>query len=408
MNLEDLWPYLSGYLRLRVTGPSPERFLNLAAARGHRLWRTRRRGPALEVNVTVASFRRLRRLCRRARVRVRILDKRGLPFALDRLSRRPWALVGAVLGLTLLYLLSATVWVVRIEGARELDPELLREVVANLGLRPGMLKAFVDPEEVERGLVLAVHGVSWAAVELHGGVAVVRVVEKDPLERPEVFVPPADVVAARDGVVTSMIVLAGEPVVREGDTVREGQVLIVGRQLAVTGPTEPGAHPPGSAYTDVVARGVVKARVWYQAYAEARRHALTHEPTGRRWVRVTLAVDGREVWPLYGWWSCPHGLYERRATRFPLPLPSWRTDTDRVEIVTTIYTEVRDVRRDLGLEEAVKAAQDAAAAALEKKLPPEIRPASYHFEVVVENDILVGVLAAVEVVEDIARTKERR
>ncbi len=389
MTLDNLWSYLRGYVRIRVTGPAVERFVNLAVSRGHRLWQTRRSGRSLEANVEARSFRRLRRAARRTRSRVRILERHGLPFLLARTRRRPFLVLGAAVCLVALYAFSLVIWVVDVEGTAELDPELILEVAASLGLRPGVLRGSVNPREVERGLILAVNGLSWAAVELHGATALIRVIEKVPLEKPVVPAPPADIVAAKDGVIQSLIVLAGQPVVKEGDTVKAGQVLISGG-------------------TDTVARGIAKSRVWYQAYAEVRLHSLVHEPTGRWWRHVVVRLGDRVTLPLWGWWSQPRGLYERREERREVPW--WRSGPwpVEVEIVTTVYTQVRDVRRDVTPEEAEAMARDAAVAALKDLLPEGSEPVVYDFEVTVKNDILIGVLATAETLEDIAQTRERR
>jgi len=407
MRVEDLGHYLAGYVRLRVSGHGVERFVNLAAAQGHHFWRTRRGPRALEANVSLASFRRLRPAARRTGCRVRIIKKRGLPFVLALARRRPLMLAGAVLSLLALYVLSSMVWVVRVEGTENLDPDLLREVAASLGLRPGVLKMSLNPGQIERGLLLAVHGLSWAAVELHGAVALIKIVEKDPLVMPEFPEPPADVVAAKDGLIVKLIVLAGQAVVNEGSTVKAGDLLIAGRQPAGAAPPPagPGDEPPPPPMADVVAQGIVEARVWYQAYAEVPLQTLTHEPTGKVWRSVVLRVGGWTL-PLYGWWSRPEGFYERRVETW---VPPWfEPGRPPVEVVTTIYTQVAGVRQDYTPAEAEALAREAALALLAERLPEGVVPVSFDFEVAVKSDILIGVLATAETLEDIAETRERR
>ncbi len=421
MRLDDLWAYLSGFVRIRVSGPAAERFVNLVAARGESLWRMRRTARTIEADVSLRTFRRLRPAARRTRSRVRIIRRRGLPFLLRGAGRRPLLVAGAVVSAVALFLLSSVVWVVRIEGAEQFDPGLLREVVASLGVRPGVLKSAVDSRQVERALVLSVNGIAWAAVEMQGVVVSVHIVEKVPLERPDVLVPPAHVLAAKDGVIQTLIVLAGQPVVKEGDTVRKGQLLVRGSQPteAAKPATKPGEKPIPPPEAPAVARAIVKARVWYQAYAEVRLHTLTHEPTGRLWrtVTVRLSRGGSAVAPtgeagggsslsvcVFGWWNRPSGLYERQTKTVRLPLG--RTGGPSAEIVTSLWREVRDVRRDLSPEEAGLLARDTAAEALGRLVPKGSPPLGYHFEVVLRNDILIGVLASAEVIEDIAQGQQ--
>jgi len=407
VRLDDFWAWAAGYVRVRVTGPAKERFVNLAAARGHRIWRARRTSRGLEINTTVGSFRRLRPIARRTRSRVRLLERHGLPFRVGRLRQRPLLVAGAVVSLMTMYLLSSMVWFVRIEGTEQLDADLLREVLGNLGLASGTLKWTLDCRALERNLLLAVNGVSWAAVEVRGVVAVVKVVEKTPLERPEVLAPPADVVAGKGGVITAIIVLAGRAVVKEGDTVRQGDVLILGRQ-PLSGyeppPRKPGdPPPPPPPETEVVARGIVRARVWYEAYAEARLHSLSHQPTGRVWRQVSVHLRGLGEFPLLGWWDAPEGLYERHEKRYTFPFD---LSGASVEITATTYVEVSDLRRDFSPAEAERVAFEAAAASLARQVPQDAAAGFYHYEVLRKDDIFVGVLATAETIEDIARTRQ--
>jgi similar to stage IV sporulation protein len=406
MRLDDLWAYVLGYVRIRVTGPSLERFMNMASARGHRLWGTSRKARSLECNVTVRSFRRLRKIRARTRSRIRILERHGLPFIFYGLGRRPLLVGGALFSMALLYLLSATIWFVRVEGTERFDAGLIEEIAAAMGVRPGTLKSSIDCDEVARGMVLAVNGLSWAVVELRGVVAVVRVIEKDPLEMPEVFTAPADIVAAKDGVIISLIVLAGRAMVKEGDTVHKGDTLIEGLQPAGPPPVVlPGEReqPPPMAW--VVAQGLVKARVWYQAYSEVHLHTIVHRPTGRRWQHVRLELAGRSI-PVIGWWNPPACLYERHTTVTTVPF--WRLDERGIRILTTVYTEVVSEVRDLSPQIAEEQAKETALDMLQKRLPEGSRPVAFHFEVAVKNDIVIGVLASAEVIEDIALTQERR
>lgn len=68
--------------------------------------------------------------------------------------------------------------------------------------------------------------IAWVGVEVKGAKATVRVAEKK-LPVPG-YTNPAHVVARKAGLIRELLVLEGQPLVREGDTVLPGQVLISG------------------------------------------------------------------------------------------------------------------------------------------------------------------------------------
>ena len=62
-----LFRYLKGYVRIRIRGYSPERFLNLCKARGIVLWDLQNMENEYEMNLSIRDFRKIRPLCRKAR-----------------------------------------------------------------------------------------------------------------------------------------------------------------------------------------------------------------------------------------------------------------------------------------------------------------------------------------------------
>ena len=78
-----------GYVRLRLHGYSPERFLNLCNARGLEVWGLIcNRDGDYEFFMTVEGYRRVKPLVRKAQVRLHITGRYGLPFFIYRYRKR--------------------------------------------------------------------------------------------------------------------------------------------------------------------------------------------------------------------------------------------------------------------------------------------------------------------------------
>jgi similar to stage IV sporulation protein len=106
--------WLGGALRLRVEGAA-ERFLNLCRGRDLAVWDIRRVDEtALTCRMHPRALRVLRRQRRRHGCRITVLEKAGLPFALQAVRRR-WTLpVAALLWACLLMLASTRVWAITV------------------------------------------------------------------------------------------------------------------------------------------------------------------------------------------------------------------------------------------------------------------------------------------------------
>ena len=220
--------YAKGFVGFRVTGKSPERFLNLCAQRGIRLWSCRPTDKGIQGRMTASDYRSIRPVARRAGVRAQTLYKRGLPFAVRRYRGRAGLPIGAVLGVVLLVILSQFVWNVHITGAQTVSEQRLKTLLAESGVRIGAYTKGVDAGQVKRDVLLQAEEIGWMSVNLHGSRADVAIKEKARKPDVEDTQTPCNVKAAADGVITKMIAENGEARVKVGSGVAKGDLLVSG------------------------------------------------------------------------------------------------------------------------------------------------------------------------------------
>jgi len=391
---------IGGQLRLALSGPDVERFIQAAVSSGIDVWRVTRRGEVYEASVSPADFHRLRPLARRTRTRVRILRRSGLPFRLPR-PVRDAIFTGAVIFIAALYILGAFVWRVEVTGLTTIAEEEFIAALDRAGLSAGQPKRLVSAQDVERAVLIAFPQLSWVAVRLEGTVARVQVLEK--LTRRQVLeqMLPADIVAAKDGRVETLILLQGKAAVSEGETVTRGQVLIAGEPQAweYWGRTvPPDAWPPAA----VRARGIVTARVRYEFEAEAPLERTTPRRTGESYRRAVLRIGVREI-ILTGQRALPFEVFEE--TRHALTLRGGRGEVV-AELIAITYHELELVHETLGYRGARLEAEAQARQELGKSLVPGSVIVSEQVQEYQRPDA-VGVRLLVEAVEEIGRTAAR-
>ena len=72
--------WLGGFIKVKLTGYSPERFFNLCRAKGMEIWNLTCRNQEYAFFISLKDFRQIRPLARKAKVRLRIQSRKGLPF----------------------------------------------------------------------------------------------------------------------------------------------------------------------------------------------------------------------------------------------------------------------------------------------------------------------------------------
>ena len=108
--------WFSGYVVFGGTGGFPERFLNLCSANGISVWDAKSAGGILTAKTSVKGYKKIRLCAKRSGMRIRLKEKKGLPFVLKPYKQRKGLAVGAVLSAALLIFLNSAVWTISVEG----------------------------------------------------------------------------------------------------------------------------------------------------------------------------------------------------------------------------------------------------------------------------------------------------
>ncbi len=294
--------YLRGFLILSLQGAYLERFINLCVRYGIYLWNIRKAGEdRATVCVSVPGFRRIREAARKTKTRIRILERKGFPLFLHKHRRRGAFVAGMLLFALIIAVLSSFIWTVEIDGTEKIDKNMVRNALKTCGLDVGVIKYKIKSSEIKEDMLLTMPELSWIWVEVKGTRAYVHVREKTPV--PEI-VPadrPANVVAKRDGVVVRCTAARGTAMVKEGDTVQKGALLISGTVETKHGETIL-AH----------AEGTVLAKTWQTKSGTFPRKVRYETDTGEMKKQYSIR---------FGKYSIPlHGKKE--------PFETFRTETE--------------------------------------------------------------------------------
>jgi similar to stage IV sporulation protein len=226
VTLRSLWSRLKGYVIIRVAGKAVEDFINEAYKSGVELWNLQRIDErSILCSVYLRDLPEIGRTLKRTDCAGRIERKIGLPFLMMKLSRRKGFAIGAILFSVILYLLSSFVWFVNVVGCEKTSPDAILEFVAKQGVKAGVLRREIDSTSLGKAILAEFTGLAWVGVHIKGTTVNIEVAEKTlPQARSGII----HLVAAEDALVTNMIILAGEPLISEGDTVSKGQMLVAG------------------------------------------------------------------------------------------------------------------------------------------------------------------------------------
>jgi len=233
--------FLKGYLRIRVIGYSPERFMNLCLAQGIFLWdieevcesssESTKTGTEKVLNISLRDFYRLKPIAKKTKTRIYIMKRYGWPFLKDKMAHHKVFIAGLFMCLAVLYMLSHFVWAIDLNGNTKLTKDIFEDFLEQEHIAIGMPISEVDIDAFEKNLRNEYNYITWASAKIVGTRLCVEVKENmvDDIKKEPQSSAPADLISGEDGIIISMITRNGVPMKKSGETVQKGDILVSGR-----------------------------------------------------------------------------------------------------------------------------------------------------------------------------------
>lgn len=220
---------IQGYLKIRITGYSPERFLNLCKHKKIQIWGLESCGNAYEMYMKVSGFRKLKPIIKKTQTKVTIIERFGLPFFFQKYRKRKFFFASCVLAAVLIYFLTFFIWNIEITGNLSITDDVIFEFLESKDIRHGMLKHKVDCNQMVKDIRKNFDEIVWVSVSQDGTELTIEVKENtDTFEVSELDKEPSDIFATKDGIIVNIITRNGVPQVSVGDTVKAGDLLVSG------------------------------------------------------------------------------------------------------------------------------------------------------------------------------------
>ena len=224
--------YADGYVRLKIWGSSIERFLVLCAHKQLALWDIRAQGKYVYANMRLKDFYQCKKLARKAGIRAVVVERHGLPFFWPKLVKRSFLVVG-FLGFIAVWLVTTNMLLhIKVQGNYSISDDVFMDFLKEQGIHVGMWKKDIPLEELEKEIRKEFDLVTWTSGKLDGTVLIIDIKENEKLvpdESEESESYGTSLYATADGIISSIYVRNGVPLVKKGAEVKTGDLLVDGR-----------------------------------------------------------------------------------------------------------------------------------------------------------------------------------
>lgn len=347
------------HIRLRGEGVLP--FLQRQSAAGLLFWNVRREpdetsedgGRCYIIRTSLACAESLLAGAEEAGIAAEVLRRRGLPFLLARYRKRPGLIIGMLAGLALLFCAELFVWKVTVNGNTLLSDREIVDALDSYGIGVGSYIPDIPVLRAQNDFLLSYSDISSIAINVKGTHIQVEVLERT--HAPEID--PNDgvcnLVAAEDGIVLSVDTAAGTALVKPGDVVTEGQILVSAYTVDGRG-----------IYRLHHARGSVMAQVYETCSFVIPLERTVKHYTGRVKKKTTLTLLGKDL-DLFRTEASPYESFDTEVEEVPFLLLGF-AETPIVR-TTVVYLEYESEVITISPEQAQREAEDAFRAWLERQ-----------------------------------------
>lgn len=291
--IECLLRYLRGYVGIILSGSNQERFFNLINAREIYIWNLEKRDNDTYFRVAVGDIYKLKVILRKTRTKIHIKERYGLPFFLFYHRKRKMFFAGALCSWIIVYIMSLYIWNISFEGNYTHTDDELTKFLERLMIDEGMKKEEINLEKIEKALRNEYFDITWASVEIKGTKLVVHVRENDSqvLENApeEENIANGDIICNKAAVIKSIVTREGKPLVKAGDQVNPGDILISGKYEIY------GDDLSVIEERSVRADGDIVGQVTYDINVELNREYMKKEYTGNEFLLKNYLCGEKEI-----------------------------------------------------------------------------------------------------------------
>lgn len=285
MLLKILFNYLIGFVNITVEGFFVERFINNCINNKIVLWNIKRKNSTLiTTNVSIRDFTNIRHMAKKTKCKLKINLKKGLPFIIHKYRKRRLLLILLIPVLLIILISSMYIWNIEITGSEDINKNELISQLKEEGVYSGNKKSKINVKKVIDNIRLKRSDISWMSIDMKGTNIIINVVKAEP--KPDIINENehCNIVATKNGMITKITADNGTALVKKGDIVEPGDILI-------------GGYMEGK-FTDkryLHAKGKVEAKVWYTKKAKSYYTREITQKTENKKNRYSININNFKI-----------------------------------------------------------------------------------------------------------------
>jgi len=200
--------------------------MNLLRKKGISIWDVERKEYGIKFKISYEDYRKYADIIKETKMEP--LNKKGLVYNLTKLKVRKGFVLGLFALVVSLYVITSLIWNIQVVGTNNITARNIIKALENNNIKTPISHNSVDPKHLETILYKNFENFKFVEVYIEGSNLIIFVKEKE-IEKADIKKnEPTSIISTKNAIINKVIAKSGQPVVKEGDVVYEGQTLIMG------------------------------------------------------------------------------------------------------------------------------------------------------------------------------------
>jgi len=220
---------VKGIMKISVEGFFIERFINLCLQKNIEIWDIERINEGIiNVKIFYINYEEICEIADTTRCKILIIEKNGAPFFIKRYKHRKLFVALIVIITILIVILNMFIWKIDIIGEFSIPIEEVKKILEDENIRVGTFKKNIDINKIKLDVILKREDIAWMGINIKGNRVIVEIVEKE-LEDKDIYKNTVgNIISNKSGIVEKIYVADGTAVVKKGELIQPGTLLISG------------------------------------------------------------------------------------------------------------------------------------------------------------------------------------
>lgn len=218
--------WFKGFLVINISGDNAEMLLNATSKNGIKIWSLYCKKQNITGCIGIKDFKKLKKIKRNGS-KIKIIKKTGIPFYIYKHKNRCGILIGLIVFFLIIKMLSLHIWSINVIGCKKIPEFDILSSCKELSIIQGIKASKINSQNDAQRLLLIRDDIAWASLNIEGCVLTVNVTEIEPENKTKQQVP-CNLKASYEGIIKKIDVTSGNTIVKVGDVVNKGDVLVSG------------------------------------------------------------------------------------------------------------------------------------------------------------------------------------